>query len=59
MKYRVFMHIRARGMTPFDSREFRSEDYESYEEFAVAVYDSIIDNIGDYEENEDDTDNDT
>lgn len=52
-EFRTFIHIRARGQTPFDSREFKSEDFDSYEEYALAVYNCILDNIGDFNEGED------
>lgn len=45
--YRVVVSIRARGQTPFDQKEKRSEDYDSYEEFAESIMEFVLDNIYD------------
>lgn len=52
--YRVWISIRARAQTPFDDRELRSEDFDSYEEYAEAVGQFVLDNIYDDLESDED-----
>ena len=58
MEFRIHASIRARGQAPFDDREFRSEDYDTFDDFAAAVYEFVMVNLDDYLEGDDDDEND-
>lgn len=45
--YRVNVSVRARGQTPFDQKEIKSENFDDYEEYAEAVKQFVLDNIYD------------
>ena len=56
-EFRVDISIRKRAQAPMDWKEFKSEAYDSYEDFADAVKQMVLDNIYDYLEGlEDDAD---
>ncbi len=54
MKFRVHVTVRERGQTPFDSTEFKSEDYDDLTDFATAVSQATYDQILNYLEGEED-----
>lgn len=54
MQFRVHLSIRERGQAPFDDREFKSENYDTLEEYAEAVSQAVLDNAYDQLEGEDD-----
>lgn len=56
--YRVVISIRARGQTPFDQKEKRSEDYDNYDDFAEAAKQFVLDNIADDLEQDEDNEGD-
>jgi hypothetical protein len=54
--FRAGISIRVRGQTAMDWRELKSENYDDLDEFAEAVKRVIQDNVLDYLEGEDETD---
>lgn len=54
MNYRADISIRARGESPMDRQEFKSENYDTIEDMCAAIAEFIVINIDDYEEGEDD-----
>ena len=54
-EYRVWVSVRARGKTPMDESEFKSEHADDLDDFITQIKDFIEINIGEHEneENED------
>lgn len=49
-EYRVDISVRARGVTPMDFCEFKSEHYDDLDEYIEAIKQFVETNIGDYED---------
>lgn len=56
-EYRVDMHVRARGVTPMDFCEFKSEHYDDLDEYIEAITQFVLTNIKDYEEGDEGEEN--
>lgn len=52
-EFRADVSIRVRGQTPMDWKEFKSEHYDSIDDFAAAIAEMVVVNIDDYIDGED------
>lgn len=54
-EYRVDISVRVRGVTPMDFCEFKSEHYDDLDEYIEAIKQFVETNIGDYEDETNET----
>lgn len=54
--FRIDVSVRARGQTPMDWKEFKSENFDSTEDLVAAVAEMVVENIDDYLEGDEDND---